>query len=828
MEAPIEPLPPDPDLLTRRIRLPRFRIWLARWAILWERFWPSFWPTFVVVSLFLIGALFDLFPLLPGWLHLALLIGFAVAFAYAVGRIWPTLRFPGFMEGLRRIERVNDLTHRPLTGLADDLATSAGDRAASRLWEQYRRQIARGIGRLRVGLPQAGFMQRDPFALRVLLGLVLLIAVVGGWRDAPERLLRAVTPNLSTLAATGPVSLTVSLTPPAYTNLAPMFLEVGGKADTGAAADTPTELRLPVGTSVLAILQGGSDTPDLMLGQAATPFAAVEPGTYQAKAEIRAGDRLVVARGGAEIAGWPLSIIPDRPPSIAFMSPPGAGERKALRIAYAASDDYGIASVVATIRRTDGKTGPGKIEEIRLPLSLSGSDPRKAQETSYHDLTPHPWAGLPVTIQLTAKDALGQTATSDAVDIVLPERIFHHPIARAVIEQRKRLIANPDDRRSVARALYAIGAQPPAFNGDLVVVLGLEAAQGRLTLDKTGASVDSVQALLWELALRIEEGDLAVAERELRRLQQALQDALANGASDEEIERLMNELQQAMDQFVNALMDKMKRDMEQGARPHQRQFDPNAMEVRREDLQKMLDRARELAKGGARDAARNLLSQLQEMLENMQAAPYDQQTDPATAEAMKLLDDMDKLAKRQQELLDQTFRHSQDMSEGQQQMPNGDPGAADQEGLRRDLGDLMRRYGEMMGDIPRPLQRAERSMRDATEALKQGKPGEAIDPQSQALGELQKGMQDMANAMMQQLRQQAGRNPGQEPNGQGRDPLGRNENGTGSIDTSDVKIPDQSDVQRARELIDELRRRSGDRERPKVERDYIDRLLKRF
>jgi uncharacterized protein (TIGR02302 family) len=824
MEAPIDTLH-DPDLLRRRIRLPRFRIWLARWALLWEQFWPSFWPTFVVVGLFLIAALFDLLPLLPGWLHLALLIGFAAAFAYAIGRIWPALRFPGFMEGLRRIERVNDLVHRPLTGLADDLATSAGDPAASRLWEQYRRRIARGIGRLRVGVPQAGFIERDPFALRVLLGLVLLIAVVGGWRDAPERLLRALTPNLSSLAATGPVNLTLSLTPPTYTNLAPIFLEVGDKAAAGA----PSELRLPIGTSVLAILQGGPETPDLMLGQVAKPFDAIEPGAYQVKAEIRAGDRLAVTRGGVEIAGWPLTVIPDQPPSVAFMTPPGAGERKALRIAYAASDDYGLATVTATIRRADGKTGPGDTSEIPLRLTLSGADPRKAQEISYHDLTPHPWAGLPVKIQLTATDAIGQTATSDVVEIVLPERIFHHPIARAVIEQRKRLIANPENRRSVARALYAIGAQPPTYNDDLVVVLGLEVAQRRLILDPTGASVDSVQSLLWELALRIEEGDLAVAERELRRLQQALQDALANNASDEEIERLMNELQQAMDQFMDALAEKMRRDMEQQAgRPHQRQFDPNMMEVHREDLQKMLERARELAKGGARDAARNLLSQLQEMLENMQAMPYGQSTDPATAEAMQMLEDMDRLAKRQQELLDQTFRHSQEMGEGQESMPNGDPGAADQEGLRRELGELMRRYGEMMGDIPRPLGRAERAMRDATEALKQGRPGEAIDPQSQALGELQKGMQDMANAMMQQLQQQAGRNPGQDPSGQNRDPLGRNENGTGAIDTTDVKIPEQSDVQRARELIDELRRRSGDRARPKVERDYIDRLLKRF
>jgi hypothetical protein len=86
----------------------------------------------------------------------------------------------------------------------------------------------------------------------------------------------------------------------------------------------------------------------------------------------------------------------------------------------------------------------------------------------------------------------------------------------------------------------------------------------------------------------------------------------------------------------------------------------------------------------------------------------------------------------------------------------------------------------------------------------------------------------MANAMMQQLQQQAGNRPGEDPSGQGRDPLGRDENGMGAIDTTDVEIPDQSDVQRARALIEELRKRAGDRERPKVERDYIDRLLKRF
>jgi hypothetical protein len=61
-----------------------------------------------------------------------------------------------------------------------------------------------------------------------------------------------------------------------------------------------------------------------------------------------------------------------------------------------------------------------------------------------------------------------------------------------------------------------------------------------------------------------------------------------------------------------------------------------------------------------------------------------------------------------------------------------------------------------------------------------------------------------------------------------RDPLGRPLSGNGSYDQGDVKIPDQADVAKAREILDELRRRAGERFRPEFERDYIDRLLRRF
>ena len=41
-----------------------------------------------------------------------------------------------------------------------------------------------------------------------------------------------------------------------------------------------------------------------------------------------------------------------------------------------------------------------------------------------------------------------------------------------------------------------------------------------------------------------------------------------------------------------------------------------------------------------------------------------------------------------------------------------------------------------------------------------------------------------------------------------------------------VNIPKEFDIQRSREILDELYRRAGQRDRPESEREYIDRLLR--
>ena len=59
----------------------------------------------------------------------------------------------------------------------------------------------------------------------------------------------------------------------------------------------------------------------------------------------------------------------------------------------------------------------------------------------------------------------------------------------------------------------------------------------------------------------------------------------------------------------------------------------------------------------------------------------------------------------------------------------------------------------------------------------------------------------------------------------GSDPLGREGNNS---NRSDVEIPDEHEMRRVQEILRELRRRSGEMKRPKAEREYIERLLKRF
>ncbi len=797
---------PSPQAALKR------RLGAATLALFWERLWPALWPAAAVIGGFAALALFDVPASLPRGLHWLLLAVAVVLLTAALFDGVSRFRLPDRAAARRRIETASGLSHRPLAALEDKLASGSGDPASAALWQAHQARMAEEARRLKIGVPAAGLAQRDPYALRVALALVLLLAVIDAGPDWSMRLLRAVNPGMAAPGAAAATSLDIWVTPPDYTGLPPQFLPAS--AQTMAVA-------VPVGSSVLAQVHGGRNPPRLKLDEHVAEFARIDEHNFKSSATIATGKRLAVEQDGRTLGTWPIKVVPDNPPSIAFAKPPSRTNRMALRLDYKASDDYGVESVKAIIRRTNDPTG----QPLTLDVPLPGQHLKDAQSASYYDLTANLWAGLPVEIQLQASDALGQTGTSEIVQTVLPERVFHNPVAKAIVDQRKQLTLAPGDKDVVAETLSDLSERPDRFNDDVVAFLALRTAQARLVLDRDGTSIAPVQDLLWQTALRIEDGRAPANQQDLRNAMQALQDALARNAPDPEIEQLMRQVQEAMNRYLQALAQQMQNVDPKTLPP----VDPSKMMSMR-DLQKMLDRARDLAQTGARDQARQLLSQLQQMLENLRLA----RPMPGQNGQNQMMGQMQQMMRQQQQLLDRSFSQSRQGQQGQNMQ--GD--AQQQEALRQMLNQMMQQLQQQGGQMPNALSRAERAMRGAGEALQRGQPGQAVGPQTDALDALQEAARAMANQM---IGNNNGDGPGGEPQDEPglhqaqRDPFGRlldSQQGNGGYDDGGQmrmgKSANDYALEKAKQILDELRRRAGERSRPELERDYIDRLLKEF
>jgi uncharacterized protein (TIGR02302 family) len=452
------------------------------------------------------------------------------------------------------------------------------------------------------------------------------------------------------------------------------------------------------------------------------------------------------------------------------------------------------------------------------------------------DLSEHPLAGRPVHFHLEAKDTAGQVGIGEAVAIVLPERTFAHPVARAIIELRKQL-SDPGERRPVAGGLGAIASQPERFGNDAVVSLSLAVAKSRLGLDTRPQAIPSVRDLLWQTALRIEQGDVPFAERQVKEARQRLLDALQRGVSQAEIERLMDELQQALDRYLAAAAAELARRGESPV-PIDRQS-----RILGSDLKDLIETARQLARTGGRDGAMQMLAQLQRALDGIRSGLRSGGASQDVAEAEELIKALRDLSDRQQSLLDENFqrlrdslgdrqrgpRDGQGQRQGRARAPDSGAktGAGEQQALREDLGELMLRMDGFLGAIPAPLGEADQAMRGAVEALQRGGLGDAVPNQSRAADALGRALEAAGQAMAQRLGSMIGLSGQEGEEGSG-DIFGRSQDGQRGFATGPLQIPERSELRRAQEILEELRRRAAERFRPRPELDYIDRLLRRF
>lgn len=854
------PVERNAELLVRR--LAGWRL-LARLALLFESVWPALWPALGVVGAFLCLALLDLPRHLPPMLHLALLLGTGIAVLGLLARGLRRIAPPDDSAADRRLEVASGLRHRPLSVITDHPAGS--DPAADPLWRAHVTRALAQLRRLRVGLPRPGLARRDPYALRGALLVSLVAALTIAGPDAPGRVAQAFAPMLPRAPVAPGTELQAWITPPSYTRLAPIFLHPG--------AGTVTA---PAGSHLTVSVTGsaGEGPPSLTLNGHVTKFQALDAASYQADQDLTAGGRLTVGRDGGELAGWDLTVVADRPPTAAWTEPPGeTGDGQHIKLPWTVTDDYGVVGLQAELRLRDRPAAPPMVITIPLP----GGDPRNAHGISQQDLTAHPWAGLPVIARLIARDAPGQTGESAPVELVLPERPFNNPVARALIGARRALSLHPEDRDSAVAVLDSLLLAPQAFGTDFGAYANLSALYYLLEFDKSPAAIDQEQQGMWQLALHMEEGLTDRTARELEEARQAANDALDRAQKDpsqanrDELEKRLAELQNAIQHHLQALLDQLRRS------PDEMPLDPNAMILNGRQMQRLADGARDATRQGKMDDAQRQMAELDKMLEELRNA----QAQPDAAEArnaerrqrgrqqMSVVQDM---IARQGGVLDHTQQRIEPAPRfgGNLHPPTQaeDPAAAReadqrvQQALRRALGELMQRFTDLTGKLPPSLGEADTAMRAAGEALGQGQDQVAGAAEQQAIEALQKGGREMGQTMAQQFGKGQGGREGEADdgedddgslglslqdgrgdwNGRGarpgspytpdsrRDPFGRRtgQGGSDLDESSTVTVPEQREQQRTQDIEQELRRRGADRTRPQYELDYIDRLLHQF
>ena len=785
------------------------RILMAQAALAWEDVLPRLWRGAALIAVFLGLSLLGLWLWLPGWLHVVVLALFAVALPWFLWRDLPGWRLPDEADALRRLELKSGFDHRPLTALDDTYAGDRRDTASRALWEAHRRRVREAIRRLRVGRPISRVAQRDGYAVRAIAGLVLAAGLVVGWQHAGPNVTAAFQPDFSRALAASPVGeLTLWVTPPAYTGQPPLWL------DPAAAADIGEPIVIPAGSELVAQVRGGAGTPEVVIDEAATPFETAGSSSFQIVTTLETGSRLAFRQGNTELAAWPIAVVPDSAPTVRLTEEPTETLRTTLRLDVEAKDDYGIATIHARVFRADR---PDEVLELAVPIAQSGV--REAKGPSFYDLTPHPWAGLDVTLQLFATDITGQTGASEVYAFTLPQRYFYHRVAREIADRRKAYVLDPILRLQTADALATLTLDPEAFLDDVTVYLSLVTASNRLVLDQSDAARDSVIVQMWDTALAVEEGPLAFAERRVRDLQQKLIEALAAGASDQEIVELIEALREAMEEYMRALSNRLRTDPGQ-------LFDPtDALKaVGSRELTDLVDQLRELVRAGSRDAAQTLLTRMQEIMENIAIGNLSDLTGAVSAQAAEVLHTIRQLMTGQQELLDDTFRMLREQSAD----PYETSGEfATQSQLQSSLQELMSRMQEFGFGTSREFQRADRSMGRSARQLENDRPAQAVDHQTEAIEQLRAG----ADALMQSLIEQSGEEmagEGQNYFGAPRDPMGRHLGGDGGDDTGDFQLPDHGSIVRAREILDELYKRAGEQHRPFDEQQYLERLLRRF
>jgi uncharacterized protein (TIGR02302 family) len=858
--ASIRGIPPDS---ARRLTWP-VRLTFA--GMLAERVSRAFWPLWALVLLALAALMLGLHDILP--LEVVWTVGVAVVLGAGGALVWGASRFrwPLRQEALDRLDRT--LPGRPIEAISDTQAVGAGDAASEAVWNAHVARMEERLKEARAAKPDLKLSRRDPYALRYIALTGFVVALIFGSVLRVATVPEVARPGGDSLAA-GP-SWEGWVEPPLYTGQPSLYLNDIDRQRFDVPEGSRVTIRFYGEVGALTLHETVSGRTDDVP-------AATDPG--QSFEVVQSGTLRIDGPSGKE---WAVEAEEDLPPEIEFEGPIVQGQGGRMEAPFVAKDDHGVVGgrleIVLDLPEVERRYGLALEPEPRemivrdLPMTISG-DRRDFAETAIDDFSEHPWANLPIAAELFALDAAGQESLSAPQFAMLPGRGFFDPLAKAIVEQRRDLLWNRQNAKRVAQVLRAVSYKPEdIFRAETVYMklrFAVRRLETRISLDRLDDElIEELAGVLWDLALEIEEGDLGDALARLQRAQDRLAEAIENGATDQEIAELMQELREAMQDYMRQLAEQQQGDQQN----QQLSENQERQEITGDQLQDMLDRLQELMEQGRMAEAQQLLEQLRRMMENMQVTQGQQGQQSPGEQAMEGLAET---LREQQGLSDEAFRDLQeqfnpDAQAGQSQQNegrSGDQGRGQQHGqqgqgqggeegdgnqpgaqsgeqsladrqraLRQELNRQMQNLpgaGTPEGDAARDsLGRAGDAMDDAEESLRNEDFAGALDDQAEAMEALREGMRELAEQMAQQQQNQQGGQQGDaagrnNPDGN-RDPLGRDAGERGRVGTDEQLLQGEDVYRRARELLDEIRRRSGDQERPEEELDYLKRLLERF
>ncbi len=586
---------------TRRLAVLRTGAWLA---LLWEALLPAAWPVAGALAIWASLALLGILAWLPAGLYLALAVGAGGFLAYMARATVRRIAWPGAHAAERRLERDSGLRHRPFATLRDVPAGSPADAA---LWQLHQARARAAITRLRLRAPDAQLVVHDPMSLRAAAFLVLAASFIVAGPQAGSRLHDALLPAWPGAGGAAPPVIQAWIQPPAYTGQAPVFLPAGGG-----------DVTVPAGSRLTISITGAGSRPRVSLDDTKLAVEGLAQDSFQAIAVLDHAGKLSVGSRFSRLGLWTINLLPNEPPTARWSKLPGrAGTSLSTSLPWQAQQRWGVAALQAELR----PKGRDDLPALKIPLPLPGT-PRNATGEAKPDLSANPYAGLTMTGRLEARDVSGQHSEGSPADFVLPARTFHHPLARAIADLRRRLALHPEQTGETADELSALAEAPvsPPVAGLSAAgtTLNLAAAAAVLGGHPPAAAIEQVQARLWTLALALDgalpDAAAAALDEARENLRRTLEDRAHGKLSDRELHQKLDALRQAL----NKRMDEIARQaMKQGALPN---FDPNTQHLSSRAIDRAMQKLERALQEGRMEDARQAMAQLNRMMDALKNA----------------------------------------------------------------------------------------------------------------------------------------------------------------------------------------------------------------